>query len=149
MSPNPTSLRPRLLLALLVVGLFLLGGIPEVAYAAKTIDIAEARALPRGSIVTVKGTVTVPAGIFVAGTFDQGFAIQDKSGGLYVSIQTNLGLQLRDQVEVTGQLVDVFGVLNLVPASVADVKRKGHGHPVELEAISAGAISEATATGRD
>jgi hypothetical protein len=49
---------------------------PGVAYAAKTIDIAAARALPLGSTVTVKGTVTAPSGVFVSGTFDQGFAIR-------------------------------------------------------------------------
>jgi uncharacterized protein YdeI (BOF family) len=112
--------------------------------AATPISIAAARAMPLGSTITVKGTVTVPAGVFVSGTFDQGFAIQDKTGGIYVSVQTNLGLQLRDQVEVTGQLVEVFGVLNLVPASVADVKQKGHGRPVEPEEVATGAISEAT-----
>lgn len=44
---------------------------------------------------------------------------------------------------MTGQLVDVFGVLNLVPASVNNIKRKGHGRPVTPEAVATGAISEA------
>ena len=79
---------------------------PSATYAANTINIGDARALPLGSTVTIKGTVTVASGAFVSSTFDQGFALQDKSGGIYVSLATNLGLQLRDQAEVTGQLQD-------------------------------------------
>ncbi|MCB0164440.1 MAG: hypothetical protein H6631_07255 [Anaerolineaceae bacterium] len=133
-----------LLLVLLLAGLLALGGSPSVSYAAKTVDIGEAHALPLDSTVTVKGTVTVPTGIFFSGTFDQGFAIQDESGGIYVSVQPGLGLQLRDQVEVTGQLVDSFGVLTLVPDSVGNVKLKDHGQPIEPEAVATGDISEAT-----
>ena len=117
---------------------------PSAAYAAKTIDIGDARALPLGSTVTIKGTVTVASGAFRSSTFDAGFALQDKSGGIYVSLPTNLGLQLRDQAEVTGQLADSFGLLILVPASPADVKSKGHGRPVTPAAVSTGSVNEAT-----
>jgi uncharacterized protein YdeI (BOF family) len=117
---------------------------PSAAHAAKTIEIGDARALPLGSTVTIKGTVTVPSGAFVSSTFDQGFALQDKSGGIYVSLVTDLGLQLRDQTEVTGQLADSFGLLILVPVSPADVKPIGHGRPVTPEAVNTGSVNEAT-----
>ena len=52
----------------------------------KTISIAEARSLPLGTIVTIDGVVTVPSGAFSSSTFDQGFAIQDRTGGIYVSV---------------------------------------------------------------
>lgn len=116
----------------------------SAAYAAKTIDIAEARALPLGSVVTVKGTVTVAAGAFVSSTFDQGFALQDKSGGLYVSLVTDVGLDLRDQAEVTGQLQESFGLLILVPSGPGNVKYKGLGRPVAPEAVDTGSVNEAT-----
>lgn len=82
----------------------------------KSIDIAETRTLPLGSIGTVKGTVTVASGTFAA-SFDKGFALQDKSGDIYISLATDVGLRLGDQAEVMGQLADGFGLLMLVPLS--------------------------------
>src|SRR5262245_52555086 len=111
---------------LLVLGLLalMLALVPFAAYAAPsavpTTDIADARALPLGSTVTVKCSVTVPSGVFSSSTFDQGFAIQDHSGGIYVSIATNLGLAPRRQVRVTGHLADSFGLLILVVDSPSD-----------------------------
>jgi uncharacterized protein YdeI (BOF family) len=117
---------------------------PSAANAAKTIDIGDARALPLGSTVTIKGTVTVASGTFASSTFDQGFALQDKTGGIYVSMGTDVGLQLGDQAEVTGQLEDGLGLLILVPAGPGDVKPKGHGRPVTPAAVSTGSVNEAT-----
>lgn len=56
---------------------------------------------PEGSIVTVKGTVTVASRAFASSTFDQGFALQDKSGGIYVSLGTDVGLELGDQGDLS------------------------------------------------
>jgi peptidoglycan/xylan/chitin deacetylase (PgdA/CDA1 family) len=52
---------------------------PSPADAADTINIGDARALPLGSTVTIKGTVTVASGAFVSSSFDEGFAIQAHS----------------------------------------------------------------------
>ena len=57
----------------------------------RKISIGEARSLPLGTIVTVQGSVTVPSGAFSSSTFDQGFAIQDRTGGIYVSVPTMQG----------------------------------------------------------
>ena len=59
--------------------------------AAKTISIAEARSLPLATKVTITGVVTVPSGAFSSSTFDQGFAIQDRAGGIYISVPDNGG----------------------------------------------------------
>src|SRR5262245_15368178 len=93
----------------------------------KTISIAEARSLPLGTVVTIDGSVTVPSGAFSSSTFDQGFAIQDHTGGIYVSTADNLGFAPRQQVRVTGQLADTVlpGLLVLVDGT--DVKTKGSG----------------------
>src|SRR5690348_18414675 len=82
----------------------------------KVISIAEARSLPLGTVVTIDGSVTVPSGAFSSSTFDQGFAIQDRTGGIYVSTSDNLGFTLRQQVRVTGTLGDTVlpGLLVLV-----------------------------------
>src|SRR5262245_46609645 len=117
---------------------------PSAAYAAKTIAIGEARALPLGSVVTIKGTVTVASGAFASSTFDQGFALQDKTGGIYVSLATNVGLQLRGQAEVTGRLQESFGLLILVPSGPGNVKRKGHGRPVAPQAVNTGSVNKTT-----
>ena len=78
-----------LLLALMFVFNFSLGITAPAAPAAKVISIAEARSLPLGTIVTIDGSVTVPSGAFSSSTFDQGFAIQDQTGGIYVSTADN------------------------------------------------------------
>lgn len=133
----------------LVIMLALLLGAPAAthaapSHAAHTISIAAARALPLGTTVTVQGSLTVPSGAFGSGSFDQGFAIQDHTGGIYVSIATNLGLAPRRLARVTGQLQDSFGLLILVVNSPADVKTLGYGPNVAPKRLETGAISEAS-----
>jgi hypothetical protein len=74
----------------------------------KTISIAEARSLPLGTVVTIDGSVTVPSGAFASSfaPLHQGFAIQDHTGGIFVSVDEDLGLSPRGQVRVTGRLAD-------------------------------------------
>ena len=110
----------------------------------KKITIAEARSLPLGTIVTIDGSVTVPSGAFSSSTFDQGFAIQDRTGGIYVSTPDNLGFGLRQQVRVTGRLADTVlpGLLVLVDVTAA--KAHGRGPKVQPLAVATGAVGEAT-----
>ena len=112
--------------------------------AAPAISIAQAPQLPLGTVVTVEGSVTTPSGAFESSFFDKGFAIQDRTGGIYVSLQDNLGVAPRQQARVTGTLQDSFGLLLLVPASSADVKVHGKGPKVDPVWITTGAVSEAT-----
>lgn len=108
--------------------------------------IGAARVEPLGSVVTVEGTVTVPSGLLSSGgSLDQGFAIQDSTGGIYVSVATNLGLGLRQRVRVTGALAQENGFLLLVPASVRDVEVRGRGpriRPVWLRTGSVGPANQ-------
>jgi len=110
----------------------------------KTITIAEARALPLGTVVTVDGSVTVPSGAFSSSTFDQGFAIQDRTGGIYVSVPDNLGLALRQQVRVTGTLADTVLPGLLVLVDVTDVKAHGSGPKVRPLPVATGDVNETT-----
>jgi len=112
------------------------------APAANVISIAEARGLPLGTVVTIDGSVTVPSGAFSSSTFDQGFAIQDHTGGIYVSTPDNLGFGLRQQVRVTGELADSFGLLVLI--NVTDTKAHGSGPKVQPLPVATGAVGEAT-----
>jgi uncharacterized protein YdeI (BOF family) len=121
---------------------------PDAAYSAppspKTISVAEARNLPLGTIVTVDGSVTVPSGAFSSSTFDQGFAIQDHTGGIYVSVPDNLGFAPRQQVRVTGQLADTVLPGLLVLINVTNIKPHGSGPKVHALPVATGAVGEAT-----
>ena len=110
----------------------------------KTISIAEARSLPLGTIVTIDGSVTVPSGAFSSSTFDQGFAIQDRTGGIYVSVPDNLGFELRQQVRVTGTLADTVLPGLLVLVDVTDIKAHGSGPKVRPLPVATGDVGEET-----
>jgi uncharacterized protein YdeI (BOF family) len=110
----------------------------------KTISIAEARSLPLGTIVTIDGSVTVPSGTFSSSTFDQGFAIQDRTGGIYVSVPDNLGFELRQQVRVTGKLADTVLPGLLVLVDVTDIKAHGSGPKVRPLPVATGDVNEET-----
>ena len=110
----------------------------------KTQTIAEARALPLGTVVTIDGSVTVPSGAFSSSTFDQGFAIQDQTGGIYVSTSDNLGFAPRQQVRVTGTLADTLLPGLLVLVDVTDVKAHGSGPKVAARPVTTGGVGEAT-----
>ncbi len=119
--------------------------VPLPSRAANAIDIAAARALPLGTVVTVKGSVTVPSGAFSSSTFDEGFAIQDRTGGIFVSIATDLDLSVRREVQVTGRLADNgHGVLNVVVGDVGDVKVEGKGPQVEPRWVATANVNEST-----
>ncbi len=106
------------------------------------VSIAQARTLPLGSVVTVNGTVTTPPGAFESSFFDKGFGLQDRSAGIYVSIQDDLNITVRSQVRVTGTLRDSFGLLILVPTDPIKVHGKGPRiHPTRL---ATGAVGEAS-----
>lgn len=112
---------------------------------AQVISIAEARSLPAGTVVTVEGSVIVPSGDFAASTFDQGFAIQDETGGIYVSTSDNPNLNFHRRVRVTGVVGDDgFGLTVLRPASLADVVTLPGASAVTPRTVATGDVSEAT-----
>jgi len=113
------------------------------AHEPHAIDISAARQLPLGTVVTVEGSVTVPSGAFSSSSFDEGFAIQDRTGGIYVSVATDLGLKVRQRALVTGQLVDSFGLLTLVPANTGEVEAEDHGHRVKPLWVRTGSVGPA------
>lgn len=131
-------LKARVLLAVLALTVAARAG-------ADVVSIAEARSLPAGTVVTVEGSVTVPSGDFSSSTFDQGFAIQDETGGIYVSTADNPNLNFHRRVQVTGVVGDDgFGLLVLRPASLADVVPLGGAAAVAPVPLATGDISEAT-----
>ncbi|WP_218082385.1 single stranded DNA-binding domain-containing protein [Anthocerotibacter panamensis] len=137
---------PALLkVVLLILGLTLAPIHAFAALAASVgIDIATARTFPLGSIVTIEGSVTAPSGIFQSSLFDEGFALQDRTGGIYVRTFANLGLPVGQRVRVTGQLFDNFGLLSLILNFSNDVEIGGRGPRVQPERVGTGAVGEAT-----
>lgn len=125
--------------------LVLLAFIPFTSvFAGPTVSIAQARSLPLGTTVTVDGSVTTPSGAFESSFFDVGFGLQDRTGGIYVSLPINLGVAPRAQARVTGVLQDSFGLRILVPVDSNDVKVHGVGPRVTPVRVSTAEISEAT-----
>src|SRR5262245_54468240 len=110
----------------------------------QVIPIAKARHLPLGTVVTVEGSVTVPSGAFRSSTFDQGFAMQDHTGGIYVSVADNLGFAPGQQVRVTGTLADNVLPGLLVLNDVTDVEAQGSGLTVQPLPVAIAAVGEAT-----
>lgn len=98
----------RLLAVLLVAGSL-------SAQAPKYIPIAAARAQASGN-VSVMGLVTVPSGDFRSSSEDNGFAVQDQTGGIWVSVKKNPDLKLGQRVLITGLLGISAGKLQIVPA---------------------------------
>ena len=90
----------------LIVLAFWLSGVSGAIAFPQTCFIDQARRLPKGASVTVTGIVTVPSGAFGSANLDAGFAIQDVTGGIYVTTQEPSSLQLGDTVKVTGRLVN-------------------------------------------
>lgn len=112
---------------------------------AAVISIADARSQPPGTIVTVEGSVTVPSGDFATSTFDQGFAIEDATGGIYVSTIDNLNLNFHRRVRVTGAVGDNgVGLLILTPASSAGVTKLPGASAIDPLPFATGDIGEAT-----
>jgi hypothetical protein len=80
----------------IVAAIALMAAVPGISSIVHKSDIRDARTLASGTVTTIKGTVTVPSGAFASSTYDQGFAIQDKTGGIYISTQTTHRLKLGD-----------------------------------------------------
>lgn len=137
----------KAVVALFIVSLALLAVsvAPTVSDASDAIPIADARALPLGTVVTVEGSVTVPSGTFEsAGPQDLGFAIQDSTAGIYVSVDTDLHLNFHRKIRVTGVLVDLIGLLSLVSADSANVVTLSGAQRIEPETINTGDVDAST-----
>ena len=95
-----------------------LGILFSVAASAATssfIPIAKVRHQPPGTKVKVIGSVTVPSGDFSSSSGDEGFAIQDQTGGIWVSVKKNPHLSIGQKVHVSGTLGRSNAKLQIVP----------------------------------
>ena len=137
----------RLCLLAMSLCVFVVSASSGVAHASREsqpVSIAKARSLPLGTLVTVEGVVTVPPGAFKSSLSDEGFAIQDSSGGVYVRASTRTDLPLRRRVRVTGKLVDSNGLLTIVPDGTASISALGRRQVVRPRLIKTGKLGETT-----
>jgi DNA/RNA endonuclease YhcR with UshA esterase domain len=120
--------------------------VPHTAHAQAedALPLARARAAGAGANVLVDGIVSVPPGLF-----DGGFAIQDRTGGIWVMPLTDpVLLRLGQRVRIRGTLDNPNNQLSIVPTSLQlfDV-RGSRGRPVENDlpeprTVHTGAIDE-------
>lgn len=110
--------------------------------AGRPIAIVDARALDVDAKATVEGYVTVAPGTFNSSIGDQGFAIQDASGGIYVSVPDALDFGLGERVRVSGRLAQVARLTTLI-ADTDDVDVRTGRMDVAAGTIVTGRIGEA------
>jgi hypothetical protein len=117
------------------------------ARAQPLLSIADAREEPLGSTVTVGGLATTRAGALASFTLDQGFAIQDGTAGIWVSLAAHRRVMEGRRVTVTGTLVDRSGLLALVPERAGDVRvleERSRQMPTAIRTGDVGEESEGT-----
>lgn len=80
--------------------------------------IAAARLEAPGTSVTILGLVTVPSGLFASSSGDQGFALRDQTGGIWVSVAKNPRLRIGQRVQVSGEIGTKTGKVQLAATAV-------------------------------
>ena len=68
------------------------------------------------------GLVTVPSGDFRSSSGDEGFAIQDQTAGIWISVRQNLKFRAGQRVLVSGTLGESHGKIQIVPNDLADLQ---------------------------
>src|ERR1044071_6155750 len=133
MTPSRRSRSLAILAALTLAAMAL----PALADHGNRVEhIAKARRQALGTTVTVRGTVTVPSN-----AFDAGFALQDGNAGIYVLDSAGAVRALGAEVEVSGTLVDSFGLLAIQPTAVVSL---GNGKRIKPHKQRTGSVGEAT-----
>ena len=99
--------------------------------------IAAARLQSLGTPVVVNGVVTV-----ASGTLDEGFALQDASGGIYVSRTAGAAVRTGDRVRVSGRIVAPNKQIAIEPAGIEAMGTGSIPVPGEIRTGVVGPVSE-------
>jgi hypothetical protein len=94
--------------------------------------------------VKIDGVVTVPPGLFASFTGDQGFAVEDTTGGIYVALSDTASASLGQSVRVTGHVSDVARLIALStrPELVTPAPPQRVGPPRLIKTGSVGPATE-------
>jgi len=106
----------------LVLALVVITRLCAAAAGPNYIPIAAARTQEQGTSVAIIGLVTVPSGNFRSSSEDEGFAIQDQTAGIWISLKKDLRFEIGQRVLITGTVGQSVGKLQIVPNSPADVE---------------------------
>lgn len=138
------KLRWQLVIAVAAIAMFAQAAVGAKTEPSSTISIAAARKLPLGTVVMIQGVVTVPSGAFKSSFNDDGFAIQDRAGGIFVSVHENLDLSVGQKVRVTGKLAVTNAQLLIIEAEPGGIKALGKQRAVTPKQVSTGQVGETT-----
>jgi hypothetical protein len=100
------------------------------------IPIAAARGQRPSTDVAVAGVVTV-----ASGTFDEGFALEDGSGGIYVIRTPGIAVKLGDRVRVSGKIIAPNNQIAISPGRIELLETAAAPLPLE---VGTGIIGPAT-----
>jgi len=103
--------------------------------------ITAARGNASGTTVTVEGYVSVAPGAFVSALSDEGFAVQDDTGGVYVKMAEKQSVAMGAHVRVTGTL-DEQNQLRILKAVPADIAVLDGTKDVAAKDVGTGAVNE-------
>jgi hypothetical protein len=101
------------------------------------LPIASARQLAKAAQVTVEGVVTVGSG-----TFDDGFALQDASAGIYVTRARGIAVAIGERVRVSGRIVAPNNQAGIEAAAIVRLGAGGTPAPAEVKTGAVGAATE-------
>ena len=130
--------RPLWLVLVMTSALTACGGDDAIADA----TIADVRSSPLATRARIEGVVTVPAGRFNSATGELGFAIQDASGGIYVTTPLVSDLPLGTAVRLDAELQIVNTQLMLAP--VGPVEKLASSVLIEPQDTATGSVNEST-----
>jgi hypothetical protein len=108
-----------------------------------TVTIATAHGFSLGKEVSVRGFITVPPSLFASFTGEQGFAIEDSTGGIYVQLESAISLQLGKEVRVSGQLAEI-AKLTVISSRIELIEQLSQQVAVQPVDVTTGAVSAAT-----
>jgi DNA/RNA endonuclease YhcR with UshA esterase domain len=101
--------------------------------------IRDARRAAPDIVVTIEGSVTVLPNTFRSATKDGGFAIQDATGGIYVSTHVIYKLKPFERVRVTGRIQEDGHGLRVIKATAVQ-KLKGLVMMIQPKRVPTGSV---------
>lgn len=116
---------------------------PPVEAIPEVITIQEARGSAFGTRVHVAGFVSVVQGTFLSSTGDAGFAIQDDTGGIYITLNTFLDAPQNAKMEVVGDVIDGSGQ-DVILTNLTGTKRIFEDKAVVPQDFKTSEIGEST-----